>query len=151
MDWIAPRRSHWFKAWAETADGRSYLEREARCRAIEDARRAEVDRIGPEAYFQLKLQGMIGRFRHSVEVETRLKLTAELLESSFALGDGVMVSWGDATVEQHRKRMDLLFRNAEGNVRTASRHEIAVQMIEASGVSSLRQVAKRGADSTAVA
>lgn len=75
-----------------------------------------------------------------VASETRLKVTAELLGSEFALGDGRRVTWGMATREEHRQRIELLKRNAGANIEAASRHQQAIAMLEASGAECLREV-----------
>ena len=68
----------------------------------------------------------------------RVEWTNELLDSSFALRDGSMVTWGDATVEQHEERRQMFVRNAAANVEGAARHEIALRELRASGAPSLR-------------
>ena len=73
---------------------------------------------------------------------TRLELTSELLNSVFALGTGKRVTWADATVDDHKQRMSMLNKNSEATVTAAARHLLAVQMIEAAGVTSLGQLDK---------
>jgi hypothetical protein len=74
------------------------------------------------------------------EQTIRLEVTAELLETVFALGDGQRVTWGDATVDQHQQRIGMLMQNMYANAETAARHQAAVGMIEAAGVATLREV-----------
>jgi putative heme degradation protein len=64
----------------------------------------------------------------------RLQVTQELLATTFALGDGVVVTWGEATVAQHEQRISLLTKNAAGNLEAAARHRSAVQEIQKFGV-----------------
>jgi hypothetical protein len=70
----------------------------------------------------------------------RLETTRELLETSFALGDGAETTWGEATVDQHQQRIDLLVKGASGTIETASRHAAAINMIQAAGVGHLNEV-----------
>lgn len=52
--------------------------------------------------------------------------THELLESTFALGDGQVVSWGEATIEQHQQRIDMLTSMTKGTLETAGKHQAAI-------------------------
>jgi hypothetical protein len=80
--------------------------------------------------------------RHIEEYAThiRLELTAELLGSEFALGDGRRVTWGDATVTDHDQRISMLIANASANAEAAARHRAAVMLIESLGVQSLGEI-----------
>jgi hypothetical protein len=64
----------------------------------------------------------------------------EMAEAFFALGDGTEVRWGEATVEQHRQRIDMLVKMQSGLGVTIARHESAIAEIEAAGVSCLDEV-----------
>ena len=65
---------------------------------------------------------------------------AQLIESTFSVGDGVFVRYGDATVEDHVKRAELLEAMAAGDVHTASIHRRAVDDITAAGATTLDEV-----------
>lgn len=80
-----------------------------------------------------------------VSEEVRLETTRELLSTVFALGDGTEVTWGTATIEQHKQRIEMLTKNAAGIVETASRHTAAVRMIEEAGATCLADLAERAA------
>jgi hypothetical protein len=76
------------------------------------------------------------RFRASLQEaldtytrEMRMQWTTELLNSTFALPDGTMVSWGEASVEQHLARREMLAANARGNLEAAARHEVAIRRL----------------------
>lgn len=71
--------------------------------------------------------------------EERAKLVT-LFRNTFALGDGRDVSWGRATVEEHRIRISLLQKKADGIIKTVEQHEIAITLIEGAGVECLDQV-----------
>lgn len=75
----------------------------------------------------------------------RLELTEELLGSVFALGDGQRVTWGNATLEQHRQRADMTMQFAVANAEDAARHEAAIKLLEEHGVENLYAVAKASA------
>ncbi|MFI2663193.1 hypothetical protein [Micromonospora carbonacea] len=76
-------------------------------------------------------------YTETISRDVRLETTRELLASFFALGDGRQVSWGDATVADHRQRIELLVRGMAGTAETAARHAAAIRMIEEAGVSRL--------------
>jgi hypothetical protein len=95
--------------------------------AMADRRRARITQLVDAAV-------------EEAETYTRLQVTAELLATTFSLGDGTYTSWGDATVADHQKRIALLTRNAAGNIDTASLHRAAIEMIEESGEMRLRDV-----------
>lgn len=66
--------------------------------------------------------------------------TAELLMQTFRV-DGVTVSWGEATVEQHRRRAEALRSHAMGTLETASLHLAAIDDLDNSGAANLYQIA----------
>lgn len=70
--------------------------------------------------------------------EIRMKWTDELLDSSFALPDGTVVLWGDATVEQHTERKRMFLGNAHANMEGAARHDAAIRELAASRAPNLR-------------
>lgn len=69
--------------------------------------------------------------------QTELRITQELLGSEFALGDGRRVTWGEATVEDHEDRVEMLKKNIAGNAETAARHIRAIEMIKNNNVNRL--------------
>jgi hypothetical protein len=73
--------------------------------------------------------------------QVRFDITAELLGTEFATGDGTKVTWGEATVEQHQERIELLTKMIGGTAETAAMHMHAVEMIEAAGVKKLGDLA----------
>lgn len=72
--------------------------------------------------------------------ELRMEWTAELLDAGFALPDGAVVRWGDATVEEHTRRRDMLSRNALANAEAAARHEKAIAALNDGGARTLREL-----------
>ena len=67
---------------------------------------------------------------------------AGLLQSHFRLGDqaGTIVTWGMATVPQHEQRIARLQVHVRGIEETIDRHMVAIQLIEAEGVTCLNEV-----------
>jgi hypothetical protein len=99
---------------------------------------------GPTEYWRLLRVEQVTEMVHKVAAQVRLETTEELLSSVFALGDGgERVTWGDATTEQHQRRIELLVGNAAGNVETAARHQAAIRMIQEVGAETLREAARR--------
>jgi hypothetical protein len=70
----------------------------------------------------------------------RFEVTAELLDTVFATGDGTRVSWREATVAQHEDRIDMLTKMIAGTSETAAMHMRAVEMIKDAGVDCLGQI-----------
>lgn len=64
---------------------------------------------------------------------------APLLNSTFSLGGGQIVSWGKATLEQHQQRVAYLERMSIGIDRTIVRHEAAIRVIRLQNVTCLAQ------------
>lgn len=99
---------------------------------------AELDEIGYQCTARMasEIREITDRFVKQMRVEW----TAELLDSTFALTDGTLVLWGDATLDQHRERVAIFTRNAAANLEGAARHEAAIQSLEQSGADTLRQM-----------
>lgn len=72
--------------------------------------------------------------------EIKLELTDELLEETFARGDGTQVKWGEATIQEHRVRARRLRRLAAGNAEAAARHELAIKLLVDSGSVTLSEL-----------
>lgn len=79
--------------------------------------------------FTTGLSEAISQVIDSVKEELRLEITAELLATEFALGNGQRVTWAIATVDQHRQRIAMLRKNIEANVEATARHEAAVAIL----------------------
>lgn len=62
---------------------------------------------------------------------------SEVFRERFALGNGIRVEWGAATVEQHRQRISMLQTLQAGIGVTIHRHEQAITLIEDANVSCL--------------
>lgn len=70
----------------------------------------------------------------------RIEWTSELLDSGFALPDGTVVLWGDATIAQHSERAAMLTRNAAANAEAAARHRKAIGDLTERGAETLREL-----------
>ena len=64
----------------------------------------------------------------------------DLADETFALGDGRRVSWGEATIEEHRERATLLRKHLDGVHRTLEAHLVAIAAIEEAGVKCLNEI-----------
>jgi len=95
---------------------------------------------GPMAYYEELRRKQIYKLIYEVAAQTRLEVTTELLNTQIALGDGTMVTWGTATVEQHRQRIEMLAKNASGIVETAARHGSAIAMITDANATCLNEL-----------
>jgi len=54
---------------------------------------------------------------------------SDLITLSFSLADGSRVTWGDATIAQHRARRLMLSTHAAAELASATRHEAAIKAI----------------------
>lgn len=72
--------------------------------------------------------------------ESRAEARRILVDKSFPTADGRMVSWLDATPEDHRSRAFWMRRHAESCIDDAVRHEKAAIAIEEAGVGCLREI-----------
>lgn len=80
-------------------------------------------------------QAAMEEFKREVIVEW----TTELLEASIALPDGTLVTWGEATAEQHEARKAMLEHNVFANAEAAARHEQALLLLRETGASNLNE------------
>jgi len=64
-------------------------------------------------------------------------ITPDLLETEFHTTDGRLVTWGDASVEEHRGRVLAQTRLAAGTMEDAQRHAEIADYLERIGASSL--------------
>lgn len=90
---------------------------------------------------QQLLHGALKKALDRYSEDLKMKWTAELLNSTFTLRDGTVVTWGDATVDDHRSRQQMFLENAHANLEGAARHEAALRDLEASGATTLREMA----------
>lgn len=119
-----PRRGT--QAWAVWADEPENAETLAAEYEIDERLRREL---------HVTLQDAMDKYA----AELRIEWTAELLDAEFALGDGTSVSWGDASREQHELRMAMHRRNAIAGAEGFARHSQAIELLDNSGASSLRE------------
>ena len=111
----------------------------------QDARRVEQNAYNrsvyvPKAERAVRPRVSIAEAMAELQTAVRLEITAELLATTFALGDGRQTTWGQATIEQHRQRADALIGQGMGTLQTAALHEAAIEMIQANGVERLSDV-----------
>lgn len=79
------------------------------------------------------LRRIIDEYAEALKIEW----TADLLASEFALPDGSRTTWGDASIAQHRARVEMFTSNAQANIEGAARHEKAIAELEAAGTPTL--------------
>lgn len=96
-----------------------------------------------EERFERETLEKIRQVNRQFAADLRMEWEQELLDAGFALPDGRMVAWGDATVEEHEQRANMLSKNAAANVEAAARHVRAITDIRAAGVTTLREVVER--------
>lgn len=107
-----------------------------RCR-LRDEERARCG-LPPFTSFADDLSFAVNRFREEITLE----ITSELLASRFAAGPGREVTWGAATVADHRMRIEMQTKFAAGSMEDAARHAEAIRVIEEAGVATLAETVK---------
>lgn len=143
--WVAPANTKHGRSWRKLStkeqDARRAEMDEAYARFLAETRNDPEYDTGDMAFRNWQIENSLAAFREKTKQEVLLELTSELLESSFSLGGGTCVTWGEATAEQHQRRFDLLLGQASGNVQSAQRHQAAVAMLQRHKVSTLNEVA----------
>jgi hypothetical protein len=118
-------------------------------KAILDARRQLVHGIERVTFRGDTLEAIPGFESQIMQQETLRPFAVEnvsreafrkLLDSTFALGDGVVVTWGRATYAQHAQRREMLLKFAAGTIKTAHQHELAMAVLAREGASYLDDV-----------
>lgn len=100
-----------------------------------------------QRYYELEREHLARRAKIYDEYEAELRAqlfvewTEELLDAEIAMPDGTRTTWGQATVEQHRRRHEMLAKNAMANAENAARHSLAIEQLEASGAPNLAALA----------
>ena len=142
------------RAWTKRAEvratksrvalhGRSKLARSgcdcAECVAWRE-RQVEVDEW--ELDREAKMINRLGAILEEYKAELRTEWTTELLDATFALPDGIRVMWGEATIEQHEARIQMLSSIASGTLETAARHGQAVDELRAASAATLNDLVR---------
>ncbi|HEX6873026.1 MAG TPA: hypothetical protein VF163_18160 [Micromonosporaceae bacterium] len=73
-------------------------------------------------------------------LEKTAAMRAKLLATTFPLGAGIEVTWGEATRPQHEQRIKLLAEQRAGIDETVGRHRLALRLIDEAGASCLNEV-----------
>jgi hypothetical protein len=126
--------------WEEAAKVRRerYEERERRRAAeIEAGKELRRDLGIPEDSSPLAAMAAAMK-RYAAEL--KMEWTRELLQSAFALRDGSRVTWGAATIAEHRERIEIFVELADSNLKGAARHEAAITAIQRAGTTCLNEV-----------
>lgn len=100
-------------------------------RAKHDAKMDEIDQR-----LNLRLRDIISDFESAL----RVTWDRELLDSEFALPDGSVTTWGEATVPQHQERCDMHTRNAQSGIEGAARHQRAIKDLTITSTATLNEL-----------
>ncbi len=134
-----------FKDWMGVRFHSWYAERHRLLTASGDEHALEMFQAnwhsrGVLSYCSERREAFFAEVIECVAASTRLKVTQELLATSFALGDGTKTTWGNATREQHQLRLDYLTAHIQGTSETAARHWAAILMLDEAGATCLREL-----------
>lgn len=129
------------------------LLREAHGVQRRDTRAAEMQAVRPRSMYrpvvpkdvEVHLIRAIGPVIQTHREGMDLIYTEEFLAQTFTLRDGTVISWGEATVAQHKERSTMFQQLAVANLDGATKHNKAIQDIEAAGVGCLRELLERAA------
>lgn len=117
--------------------------------AVKRAHRRRVANSERAVLERAKFDAAVSNSISSIVRKTADRIASEwlpsLLEETFSLPDGTLVSWGSATAEQHETRARWLESVASTNVETAAIHRKASADIRRSGMSSLDRAVTRAA------
>lgn len=108
--------------------------------ACERGRQRRAEAAADDERRRSEFQAIVDSYTSKLKIEW----TAELLASTFALDDGRMVTWGDATVDDHRERLAMFTRNAQANLEGAVRHQRAIDTLEQCSIERLADLAEVG-------
>jgi hypothetical protein len=85
-------------------------------------------RVEKRAQHVAKVREIVSQFKDTLYEEWDQKI----LSSSFATGDGTLVTFRDATIKQHQDRAEMLEMHASEELITASLHRRAINDIRSS-------------------
>lgn len=91
------------------------------------------------AELQSRMAEIFDGFRRQV----RMEWTRDLLATTFALRDGAVVSWGEATVSQHEERAGMYAEQALSGLEGMAAHSQALDELKAAGVRTLNELTGR--------
>lgn len=116
---------------------------EKRLDSISIARNGDLSQTDRRVRVRLSEKEMLVDLkRASTDVE-RIACYRRLEDLEFKIEDGREVRWGDATVEDHRSRLRILYPRLGGLQETISLHEEAIRLIQITpGVTTLREIGK---------
>lgn len=82
---------------------------------------------------------MTTQLRRTTNISTLLQF-APLYDERFVTARGVWVTWGQATIDDHRARIALLNKQITGIQQTVTQHETAIELIRTQGGTCLADV-----------
>lgn len=101
---------------------------------VDHVRRIETRKVETSAF-----RSFFSKSARTPELQSLDTLRPAFAEK-FNLGEGFVVQWGKATVEQHRRRIAMLAKLRNGLSESIRRHEYAIQLLEQSGASCLDEI-----------
>ena len=81
----------------------------------------------------------------NIETSDSLKTFLALLSTRFSTGDGEIVTWGDATIAHHQRRISFLENMRGGITETIERHHNAIKIIRDRDVECLNETYQEAA------
>lgn len=106
------------------------------CRGCSKVReRAEARRDSEE-----RMKVAMAAAREEYKAALFMEWTDDLLASTFALNDGRLVTWGEATIADHEERIAMFERNAHANLEGAARHALAITRLRESDAAKLAEL-----------
>lgn len=125
-------------AWLKSPEGQKFHYPRAHPNWSERAEKAAAERAEADAKrFQEARRRLMDEYETALKKEFRTEWEAELLACEFALPDGTVTTWGEASLEQHEIRREMFKKNAAANMEGAARHAQAVEALQSSGAPNL--------------
>jgi hypothetical protein len=110
---------------------------------IEDEQRVQVRQVERTAFSQFFTKaGSISSTRVQRASEPEMARLRKVFDMPIALGTKLRRKWGDLTVAEHQKRIELLSQQRDGLNTTISQHQVAIRLIEQAGVKRLRDISE---------
>lgn len=134
-DRIAWDAKHGEGSWQAVQDRLAARDKEAKVRAEAFRQSQEVKEAERLAYSAKAFRDAMDNLRQCVIDEW----TEELLEQRFQNKSGDFVSWGEASVQEHQDRHDLLVEHGSKAMSIATRHASAIELIRQRGMSNLAE------------
>lgn len=107
------------------------------------AKRYRAEIYESEARINRRMMGKVAASIEALKKDLKVQWTSDLLAQRITMPDGTSTTWGDASVAQHRERLEMFKANAVANIEGAARHQQAIEDLEAVGAACLANLQEK--------